>query len=239
MTQLSVIIPCYNEEATIEQVIHSVYEALKQHTIQVVVVNDASSDQSLSILNRLIRVYPVLKVISHTTNRGKTAGVVTALQHCTGVYTIIQDADLEYQPRDIPSLISAIASDTHAIYGSRHKQKQPQFIYPHYLIGGLLITWIANLLYSLHITDVTTGYKMIRTSLLKQMTFNQVSRFGFCAEVTAHLGKSSIKIVEVPISYSPRSFAEGKKIRPKDALELIWTLVYYKFKKVLPLSDMA
>ena len=239
MTQLSVIIPCFNESRTIKHVIDSVFSSLTDYSIQVVMVDDASTDSSDIIAQELTKIYPQLTVLQHQLNQGKTSAIITALKYCTGEYTIIQDADKEYNPTDIPSLMQLTSQDIHAIFGSRHKNKKPQFIYPHYLVGGLLITWMANLLYSTKITDVTTGYKMIRTSLLKQLHFNQNSRFGFCAEVTAQLGKHKIAIHEASISYEPRSFLEGKKIRPKDALELIWTLLRYKFKKVSPLIEMA
>jgi dolichol-phosphate mannosyltransferase len=229
---LSIIVPCYNEERTIVKIIDSLYLALKEILFEVIVVNDASTDSTPILISKLSKSYPELRVINHITNKGKTSGIISALEYCSGEYTIIQDADLEYQPNDIPKLLEILTKNVHAVYGSRHKNTKSQFIYTHYLIGGHILTWFTNLLYSLHITDVTTGYKMIRTCMMKRFILNKSSRFGFCAEVTAQLARNKTQIHEVSISYTPRTFAEGKKIRPKDAFDLAWILLKYRFKKV-------
>jgi dolichol-phosphate mannosyltransferase len=236
---LSIIVPCYNEENTIVQIIDSIYLALKDFSFEIIVVNDASTDSTPLLLTQLNKKYHDLLVINHIANKGKTSGIISALEFCSGEYTIIQDADLEYQPNDIPKLLNVINNTVHAVYGSRHKNTKSQFIYTHYLIGGHALTWLTNLLYSIHITDVTTGYKLIRTGLMKQLILNKSSRFGFCTEVTAQLARNKTVIHEVSIDYTPRTFAEGKKIRPKDAIDLAWILVKYRFKKVLPLIEMA
>ena len=145
-----------------------------------------------------------------------------------GEFLIIQDGDLEYDPMDIIPLIHAVEKSDGVVYGSRNLNGISQRGYARYWLGGVLLTYLANALYGLHLTDAPTCYKLIRSDIMKSIELH-CTGFEFCPEITAKLGKRGIRIKEVPISYSPRTFREGKKIRGTDGLRAAWTLLKYRF----------
>jgi len=227
--KLSIIIPVYNEAATVAQVIERVLE-VELDTIEkeIVAVNDGSTDGTDAVLATLAARWPnPLKIVHHEQNRGKGAAIRTALEHVTGDIIITQDADLEYDPQEYPNLLAPFEDPAvQVVYGSRNLHRNPRSSWSFYW-GGRLLSWIANLLYGSHITDEPTGYKALRADLLRSLDL-QSDGFEFCPEVTSKVLRRGIEIHEVPISYRPRSFTEGKKINWCDGLRAIWTLLKYR-----------
>jgi len=225
--KLSVIIPVYNEAATLEEVINQVRATRLSH--EIIVVDDGSSDASLTILTRLRNGhYPPLTILRHAQNKGKGAAIRTGLAAVTGDLVLVQDADLEYSPKDYPALLAPFTdSAVEAVYGSRNLQRNPRSSFTFYW-GGRLLSWITNGLYGSRITDEATGYKVIKTQLLHEIGL-ETDGFEFCPEVTAKLLRRGVRIKEVPISYNPRSWQEGKKIKWYDGVIAIWTLIRYRW----------
>jgi glycosyltransferase involved in cell wall biosynthesis len=234
--KLSAIIPVYNEAATIAKVVEQVLAVALDHTLggvekEIVIVNDGSTDETASVLSALAARWPhQLKIVHHEENQGKGAAIRTALEHVTGDLVITQDADLEYDPKEYPVLLAPFKDPSvQVVYGSRNLRKNPRSTWSFYW-GGRLVSWIANFLYGSHLTDEATGYKVFRTDLLRSLDL-QSTRFEFCPEATGKILRRGIEIHEVPISYRPRSFAEGKKIDWHDGLDAIWTLLKYRVRR--------
>ncbi len=197
---------------------------------QVVVVDDGSRDGSRAELERFAQAHPEVELVFHKVNQGKGAAIHTGVAHARGAYTIIQDADLEYDPGDFAKLL-AVARERGArvVYGSRILGGQP-FSYRSFYWGGRLVSLVASVLYWQRITDEPTCYKLFDTALLKSLPLREKG-FGFCPEATALVCRRGVRIVEVPIRYAPRSVKEGKKIRWTDGLEAIWILLKHRFKR--------
>lgn len=228
--KLSVIVPVYNEAETIAEIIERVVNVeLGDVEKEIILVNDGSSDGTEKILEGLHSRWPdLIKVAHHEQNQGKGMAIRTALQHVTGDVVITQDADLEYDPQEYPKLLAPFENpEVQVVYGSRNLQKNPRSSWSFYW-GGRLVSWVANLLYGSTLTDEATGYKLFRTELLQSLDL-QSRRFEFCPEATGKILQRGIKIHEVPISYSPRTQAEGKKIGWQDGLHAIWTLLRHRF----------
>jgi glycosyltransferase involved in cell wall biosynthesis len=229
--KLSILVPVYNEEATIAILVDRLIPLNLPSGIQkeIIVIDDGSTDGTYNTLSSL---RDKIVVLVHKNNRGKGMAIRTGLDKATGDYAIVQDADLEYDPSDIARMV-AKANETgeDAIFGSRRLpspgRERGRW---YYYLGGVYLTILANLLYGTKITDEPTCYKMVKTSLLKSFQLT-CTGFEFCPEVVAKLGRRHIKIVEIPISYHPRSTKEGKKIKLKDAFIATWVLVKYRFSK--------
>lgn len=227
---LSVIIPVYNEAATLQDIINRVRAT--ELVYEIIAVDDGSSDDSVAILKQLQNQgHPPLTILQHEKNRGKGAAMRTGLEAVTGDFVLVQDADLEYDPADYPALLDPLAESSVAVvYGSRNLRRNAKSSFAFYW-GGRLLSWITNLLYGSRITDEATGYKVIKTDLLRSLDL-ETDGFEFCPEVTGKLLRRGVPIVEVPISYYPRSWNEGKKIQWYDGAIAIWTLIKYRFGTV-------
>lgn len=225
--KLSIVIPAYNEEKTILELLKRV-KSVDLGSIQkeIVVVDDCSKDQTINILKTLND--PEIKVFFHEHNQGKGSAVRTGIQNVTGDVVIIQDADLEYCPEDYSKLLEVVKQGAEVVYGSRVKHESFVHMYNLNLFAVHLLSKMANVLYSIKITDEPTCYKMFRTDVLKKINL-KCNGFEFCPEVTAKVAKLGIDIKEIPIRYYPRSVEEGKKINWKDGIEAIWTLIKYRF----------
>ena len=225
--KLSIIVPIYNESRTIRALLNKLKAVRFPESveIEVIVVDDGSTDGTRDILKNLGSGYTVL---FHEKNKGKGSAIRTGLVKASGDYVVIQDGDLEYDPRDIRRMLETIvANGSPVLYGSRQLLNNTHGRLPFYA-GGLFLTWIANILYRQHLTDEPTCYKMFKTDFLKSLPL-ACERFEFCPEVTALSALRGIQIPEIGISYHPRDVRDGKKIRWHDGIEAIWTLVKYRF----------
>ena len=225
--KISVIIPFYNEERTLNELIEKVIST--NLVYEIVCVDDGSNDRSFDIISDLKKKHnDLIKVIRLEKNSGKGFAIRKGLSEVTGEIVLIQDADLEYDPSQYPKLLKEFESDSvKVVYGSRNLLRNPKSTNSFYW-GGVLLSKITNALYGSSISDESTGFKLFRTDLIKDLNL-KCERFEFCPEVTAKILKRKINILEVPISYSPRSVSEGKKIKWSDGVIAIWTLVRYKF----------
>ena len=223
---LSVIIPVYNEVKNINEIVKRV-QASKLAT-EIVIVDDGSKDGTRDILKKLDGKKKV-RVILHEKNRGKGAAVVTGMQAAKGEIILIQDADLEYDPRDYPELLKPI-KEGHAdvVYGSRFLGGPHRVTMFWHQVANKLLTLMTNILYDSILTDMETGYKVFRRHVIEGMTI-KAKRFNFEPEFTAKILKRKHRIYEVPISFNPRDYTEGKKIKLKDAFEAVWALLKYRF----------
>jgi glycosyltransferase involved in cell wall biosynthesis len=223
--KLTVIIPVFNEERTLEQVVRAV--AAVDLDQEIVVVDDASTDGTPEVIARL-EAEGLVRAFRQPRNRGKGAAVRTGIAEARGEICVIQDADLEYQPRDFPELIRPITEmGADAAYGSRFLGPHRVFLYWHYAANRLL-TWVTNILFDTMLTDMETGYKAVRTEILREMNLRS-DTFDIEPEITAKLFKKSRKVFEVPITYNGRTYAEGKKIHVKDAFLALAALVRFRF----------
>ncbi|HJN62363.1 MAG TPA: glycosyltransferase family 2 protein [Candidatus Parcubacteria bacterium] len=226
--KLSIVIPIYNERETLLKIIEKVEEAdslsLEK---EIILVDDGSTDGTREILKNLEKKY---LVIYHSKNQGKGAALRNGFKKATGDIILIQDADLEYNPQNYPSLLRPILENkTEIVYGSRNLKKNPR-VHLKYYIGGKITNWLFNFFSGAKLTDFWTCYKVFKAPILKSFELKK-NGFGFEAEVTIKSLKKKYKILEVPIDYSPRTTKQGKKIRPRDGLILIWQLIRYKFNR--------
>lgn len=224
--KLSVIIPAYNEQRTIETILHKVKQAPFQHDVEIIIVDDGSTDGTRDILSQYQDEHVV---VLHPKNAGKGSAIRTGIDYVTGTHVVIQDADLEYDPNDLVVMMEKmVADDYHVLYGSRSiergRNKEAGFTF---YWGGQLVTLVANILYRQRLTDEPTCYKMFKADLLKSLPLT-CTGFEFCPEVTALVAKKGYRIPEVPINYYPRDISEGKKIRWRDGVEAIYTLIKHR-----------
>ena len=224
--QLSVVIPAYNEEKTLRQVVEKVLQL--SCVQQIVIVNDCSSDRTASIANELAAEYPEVTVSHHGKNSGKTEALKTGFGRTTGSIVIVQDADLEYDPEEIPELIAPILDGyADVVYGSRFLvRKAARVLYFYHYLANRSLTFLSNLLTNINLTDVETGYKAFRGSIIREMVITSFG-FGFEIEVTAKLAKLKCAIFEAPISYYGRTYEEGKKIGFRDGVAALWYILKF------------
>ncbi len=221
---LSVIMPVYNEEATIEEIVSRVLAVPLR--VELLVVDDGSTDRSREILGELAEKRG-FKLFLQEKNIGKGAAVRRGFAEGKGDIFIIQDADLEYSPEEYPDLIELIVrGKADAVYGSRFLGRHRAFLYTHYL-GNRFLTFVTNVLYNTILTDMETCFKAIRADRVRQMTLRS-NRFGIEPEITAKLFKTGCRVYEVPITYEGRGYEEGKKISWKDGVEALWVLLKYR-----------
>lgn len=231
---LSVIVPAYNEGQNICRVLEKVLAVNLVYGIEkeILVVDDGSKDDTYGQAEAFIKAHPQapVRLFRHEQNAGKGMAIRTALPHTKGDFIIIQDGDLELDPNDFSALLKCMIDGNHTVvYGSRFLNKQNTVLYRRFYWGGRLVSFITNLLYGQHITDEPTCYKLFRAELLKSIPLN-CTGFEFCPEVTAKVAKRGIRIQEVPISYTPRTLEQGKKLRWTDGLEAVGTLLKYRFR---------
>ena len=232
--KLSVIIPCYNEKKTIQAILKKIIESLNNYKIvdyEIIIVDDSSNDGTKELLNEIKNKEKMI-IFFHETNLGKGAAIQTAIQHITGDITIIQDADLEYDPYDYNKLLLPFfETNADVVYGSRFlgggKYTRIHFFW-HYLANKIL-TFFCNSLINLNLTDMETGYKVFKSSILKSITLREKT-FAFEPEITIKLSKKGCKFYEVPITYNGRSYEDGKKIGLKDAFIALKAIILYSFK---------
>lgn len=226
--KLSIAIPVYNEENTVGEIIGRVKKLKLPLEKEIIVVDDGSTDKSFERLKDTKGI----KLIKHEKNKGKGAAVKTALKNSTGDIFVIQDADLELGPEQIPKIIEPIINGkAKVVYGSRNQSnnikngKRSILFY----FGGVFITFITNFLYGTKLTDEPCGYKAFMTDIIKRIKIEN-NRFDWEPEITAKIAKKGIKIFEVPIHSTARSIKEGKKLRRRDGIKALWTLIKYRFK---------
>jgi glycosyltransferase involved in cell wall biosynthesis len=224
--KLSVIIPVYNEVESIQVILKHVHETNLVH--EIVVVDDGSKDGTRDVLAALDGKDSV-RVILHEKNKGKGAAVRTGMAAATGEVLLIQDADLEYDPRDFPQLLQPIEEGVaDVVYGSRFLGRAHRVTMFWHLVANQMLTLMTNILYNTILTDMETGYKVFRREVLNGMVLHANS-FDFEPEFTAKILKRKFRIFEVPITFNPRDYTQGKKIKLHDAFEAVWTLIKYRF----------
>ena len=228
--KVSIVIPCFNEANTIEYLVQAVLSAPLTNR-EIIIVDDYSTDSTREILRTKIDGL-VDKIIYHESNQGKGAALRTGFSNVTGDVVIIQDADLEYNPQEYPELLKPILDGkADVVYGSRFQGGQAhRVIYFWHYKGNQFLTLLSNMFTNLNLTDMETCYKVFRIDILKKITI-QENRFGFEPEITAKIAQLGCRIYEVGISYSGRTYDEGKKISWKDGLRAIWCILKYNFKK--------
>jgi glycosyltransferase involved in cell wall biosynthesis len=228
MKKLSIIIPVFNEKGTIEEILRRIIAApALDYEKEIIVVDDGSNDGTDKILKDLKQKFNFV-LLEHVKNSGKGSAIKTALKKISGDLVLIQDADLEYSPRDYQALLRAFNKDSPVVYGSRNlgKTRRGYFLF---FLGGRSLTFFLNLIFGSKLTDINTGYKLFRADIIKNINL-QSDGFEFCEEVTAKILKSGYPIKEVPIHYYPRKFSEGKKLRFRDGLIGLWTILKHRIK---------
>lgn len=223
--RLSVLVPVYNERHTIELILDQV-EAVPVPK-EIICVNDCSTDGTAEILDRLAAAGRIDRLIHHPVNRGKGAAIRTALAASTGNIVIVQDADLEYDPADWPALLEPIIEgQADAVFGSRFLGGPHRVLYFWHSVGNAGLTTFSNMFTNLNLTDMETCYKAVRGEIARSLHLTS-DRFGFEPEITARLARSGARIFEVPISYSGRTYAEGKKIGWRNGLAAVWHIIKF------------
>ena len=230
--RLSVIMPVYNEAATAEASIRRVREI--QLAVEIIAIDDGSSDGSADILRRLRQEGLVDRLIVHQRNLGKGAAVRAGIQAAGGEVVVVQDADLEYDPDQLPVLLEPIRQNlADAVFGSRFLGSPRRVLYFWHRMGNGLLTLVSNMLTDLNLTDMETCYKMIRTDVAKRLPL-RADRFGIEPELVARLAQAGARIYEVPITYHGRTYAEGKKIGWRDGLAAMWHILRYNLTPPRP-----
>ncbi len=230
--KLSVVMPVYDEKATLEEIVRRVMAVDMGMEKELVMVDDGSTDGTRDLYEGIISQYPegAVKLFLHDKNQGKGAALRTGFANTTGDIVLVQDADLEYDPNDYHRLLKPILDGrADVVYGSRFVgSEEHRVLFFWHMVGNKLLTLISNALTNLNLTDMETCYKVFRAEVLKKITIRS-NRFDFEPEITAKVAKSRCRIYEVGISYSGRDYEEGKKIGFKDAVQAVWTIFRYRF----------
>jgi len=224
----SIIMPCYNEVGTIREIVSRVL-ALQGVDLELIIVDDGSTDGTRSLLKDITD--PRVRVVFHERNAGKGAAIRTGIKHMKGDVMAIQDADLEYDPKELLTLLKPILEDkADAVYGSRFTGLHRSFMFWHY-VGNKFLTFMTNILYNAILTDMETCYKVVKADFMRNMDL-RANRFEIEPEITAKLFRMRARVYEMPISYAGRTFEEGKKISWRDGLGALWTLIKWRFKPI-------
>ena len=233
MHLLSVIIPCYNEEKTLQTCVERVLQIEDESLrLELIIVDDASVDNSVEVAQKLVAAYPQCKLITSSRNMGKGAALRTGFQHANGDFTAIQDADLEYNPVELKQLIQPLVEGkADVVYGSRFMTGRPhRVLYYWHSLGNKFLTMLSNMFTDLNLTDMETCYKVFRTEVLKSIEIRE-NRFGFEPEITAKIAQLNCRIYELGISYEGRTYDEGKKIGWKDGFRTLYCIFKYNAPK--------
>ncbi len=233
--RLSIIIPVFNEVDTISDIIQKVKNS--DYDKEIIVVDDASTDGTKDVLQKLSQ-QPEINIFYHEKNCGKGAAIRTAIKNITGNITIIQDADLEYDPVDYAGLLKPILDGkADVVYGSRFQGGPHRVLFFWHYIGNKFLTLLSNMMTNLNLTDMETGYKAFKSNVIKNISLTS-DRFGFEPEVTAIIAHcNNYKIYEVPISYSGRDYSEGKKIGWKDGVAAMYFILKYNIQAKLKIGS--
>jgi glycosyltransferase involved in cell wall biosynthesis len=233
VTKLSVVIPCYNEEKTLEKCIARVLKISDEYlNLEIIIVDDCSTDGSLSIAHDIAKKDSRITIVHHDKNQGKGAALQNGFKKATGDYIAIQDADLEYHPKDILRLLEPLVSDeADVVFGSRFLPHGPhRVLYFWHSLGNRFLTLISNMFTNLNLTDMEVCYKIFRRQVIQSINLEE-KRFGFEPEITAKVARLGCRIYEVGISYYGRTYEEGKKIGWKDGIRALWCILKYNLWK--------
>lgn len=228
-TKLSLVIPVFNEEKHIEPLLRVLGEIHWPLRVEFLFVDDCSTDKSVAILEKLTITYPEIRILKKDKNGGKGAAVIAGIQAATGEIIAIQDADLEYDPRDLLQLIEPILQNrADVVYGSRFRRDGHQVHRTYHRYVNVFLTHVSNWCSGISVTDMESCYKVFRADVLKRFKL-QCQRFGFEPEVTAYIAKFPLRMQEYPVSYFPRSYLEGKKIGWRDGVAALWFIFKFNF----------
>jgi glycosyltransferase involved in cell wall biosynthesis len=231
---LSVVVPCYNEEKTLASCVEKLLEIEDQSLgLELIIVNDCSTDRSLDVANGLKQKHPRIGVLSHARNQGKGAALRTGISHATGDFVAIQDADLEYSPADLKRLVALLAEgEADVVLGSRFLSGgSHRVLYFWHSLGNQFLTFLSNMLTDLNLSDMETCYKVFRREIIQSITIEE-NRFGFEPEVVAKMAQMRLRIYEMGISYHGRTYAEGKKIGINDGWRALYCILKYNLHRV-------